>query len=140
MWVTHKTRDWDNNLSKTLCTNQGKQLCPKVNVSVVVILMPLLVNQTLFSLFLVLGLISSITRVKHKTNRLKQAYLPKMKFSSREKCISSYFLPLVCVIDFPLCFHFSLLQDHAFFTRLAPYSKKKKKILFCNSGQYVWES
>lgn len=61
-----------------------------------------------------------------------------MKFSSREKCISSCFSPLVCVFDFPLCFHFSLPRDRAFFTRLAPCSKKK--ILFRNSGRYVWES
>lgn len=50
---------------------------------------------------------SSITKVKRETNRLEQPYLPKIQFSSREKCISSCFSPLVCVFDFPLCFHFS---------------------------------
>lgn len=45
---------------------------------------------------------------------------------------------LVCGFYFPLCFHFPLPRDRAFFTRLAPCPKKS--ILFRNSGRYVWES
>ena len=63
-----------------------------------------------------------------------QLYCSYIGLNSSSSCFSL----LVCGFYFPLCFHFLLPRDRAFFTRLAPCSKKS--ILFRNSGRYVWES
>jgi hypothetical protein len=63
-----------------------------------------------------------------------QLYCSYIGLNSSSSCFSL----LVCGLYFPLCFHFLLPRDRAFFTRLAPCSKKS--ILFRNSGRYVWES